>query len=104
MRRVSAFLRRQLPMILAVLALIAAVVVLWIFSTPIAQRDPPGGGVPLGRSPGGADLRGARLKGAYLSGVHLHGARHLTLEQLCAARARIPAENGSFRTPPDPGV
>ena len=53
MRRVSAFLRRQLPMMLAVLALIAVVVVLWIFSTPIAQRDPPGGGVPLGHSPGG---------------------------------------------------
>jgi hypothetical protein len=36
MRRVSAFLRRHLPMILAVLVLLA-VVVLWIFSAPIAQ-------------------------------------------------------------------
>jgi hypothetical protein len=58
MRRLSAVLRRHLPMMLAVLALIAVVVVLWIFSTPIAQRDPPGGGVPLGRSPeGGGPLR-----------------------------------------------
>ena len=63
MRRVSAFLRRQLPMMLAVLALIAVVVVLWLFSTPIAQRDPPGGGVPLGRSPGGGDPRGGPLGG-----------------------------------------
>jgi hypothetical protein len=44
---------------------------------------------------GGADLRSARLKGADLSGVHLHGARNLTLEQLSAARALIPAEKGS---------
>ena len=57
MRRVSAFLRRHLPMMLAVLALIAVMVVLWIFSAPIAQRDPPGGGVPLGRSPGRGDPR-----------------------------------------------
>jgi hypothetical protein len=37
MRRVSAFLRRYLPMILAVLVLLAVVVVVWIFSAPIAQ-------------------------------------------------------------------
>jgi hypothetical protein len=57
MRRVSVFLRRHLPMILAVLVLLAIVVVLWIFSAPIAQRGPPGGGVPLGRSPMGGDPR-----------------------------------------------
>lgn len=37
MRRVSAFRRRHLPMILAVLVLLAVVVVVWIFSAPIAQ-------------------------------------------------------------------
>ena len=38
MRRVSAFLRRHPPMILAVLViLLAVVVVVWIFSTPIAS-------------------------------------------------------------------
>jgi hypothetical protein len=36
MRRVSVFLRRYLPLILAVLGLLAVVVVVWIFSTPIA--------------------------------------------------------------------
>jgi hypothetical protein len=37
MRRVSAFLRRHLPMMLAVLPLLAIVVVWWMFSAPIPQ-------------------------------------------------------------------
>jgi hypothetical protein len=37
MRRISAFLRRYLPGILAVLVLLAVVAVVWIFSAPIAQ-------------------------------------------------------------------
>jgi hypothetical protein len=57
MRQVFAFLRRHLLMTLAGLVLIAVVVVLWLFSAPIPQRDPPGGGVPLGRSPMGGDPR-----------------------------------------------
>jgi hypothetical protein len=74
MRRALAFLRRHLPMMLAVLALMAVVVVLWLFSAPIAQRDPPGGGVPLGRSPEGGNPRGGPLGGADLRGAHLKGA------------------------------
>jgi Pentapeptide repeats (8 copies) len=37
MRRISAFLRRHLPIMLGALILLAAVVVLWIFSAPVAQ-------------------------------------------------------------------
>jgi hypothetical protein len=37
MKQVSTFLRRYLPMMLAILALLAVVVVVWIFSAPIAQ-------------------------------------------------------------------
>jgi hypothetical protein len=56
MRRALAFLRRHLPMMLAVLALMAVVVVLWLFSTLIAQRDPPGRGDPRGAPLGGQIL------------------------------------------------
>jgi hypothetical protein len=81
-------------MMLGALIVLAVVVVLWIFSAPIAQRDPPGGDVPLGHSPGGAilgeahlggaDLRGARLKGADLREAHpLEETSGLTVEQLC---------------------
>ena len=37
MRQVSVFLRRHLPATLGALVLLAVVVILWIFSTPIAQ-------------------------------------------------------------------
>jgi len=37
MRRISAFLRRHLPMFLVVLILLAVVVVVWVFSAPVAQ-------------------------------------------------------------------
>jgi hypothetical protein len=76
-------------MMLGALILLAVVVLLWMFSAPIAQRDPPGGGIPLGRSPGGETLGEAHLRGADLRGAHLERASpHQNFRDICGYLSR----------------
>ena len=98
MRRVSAFLRRYLPMILAVLVILAVVAVVWGFSAPIAQWS---------RSAQSFDA--AAFLGEHLRAVALIGGCLLTLALIwlpkwqtarpeLTPQARFEVENNARKT------